>query len=110
MKLYGIPNCDTVKKVRALLEEKGVDYEFVNFKKTPPTKSLIKMTKSFLGELPVNKRGTTFRKIKEEYEEASAGGKVDLLIQEPSAIKRPILLSGDKVLAVGKTGEYFEKL
>ncbi len=100
-KLYGIPNCDTVKKAKTYLDEKGIDYDFINFKKTPPTKKDITKWKKFMGELPVNKRGTTFRKLKEEFEGGSAASKVELLISNSSAIKRPILELGEEVLGVG---------
>ena len=110
MKVYGIPNCDTVKKVRKLLEEKGLDYDFIDFKKTPPTKALITKAEKFLGELPVNKRGTTFRKIKEEYESSNKSAQIELLLDQSSAIKRPLIEQSGKVVAVGKTGEFFDNL
>lgn len=91
MKVYGIKNCDTVKKALRYLDEKNTDYEFVDFKKTPPTKTLIKKWTKDLGDIPVNKRGTTFRKFKEEYEEASKEEKINLLVENSSAIKRPIV-------------------
>ncbi len=101
MKLYGIPNCDTVKKVRKALEKKDISYTFVDFKKSAPSKKLISMAQDFLGDLPVNKRGTTYRKIKEEFERASDAGKVKMLVENPSAIKRPILESEGIVLGIG---------
>lgn len=100
-KLYGIPNCDSVKKVRNLLEDHQVDYEFINFKKEPPKKQDIKRWKAFHGELPVNKRGTTFRKIKEEFEEGSLDEQTELLIENSSALIRPILEADGKVTAIG---------
>jgi len=100
-KLFGIPNCDSVKKVKTLLSEKGIEYDFINFKKTAPTKKDIQRWKKSLGELPVNKRGTTFRKFKEEFEAGSEGQKVELLIENSSAITRPILETDDKVIAIG---------
>lgn len=101
MKVYGIRNCDTVKKALKKLDASGIDYEFVDFKKTPPTKELIKMAESFLGELPVNKRGTTFRKIKNDYEAATKASQVNLLIENSSAIKRPLVEMKNKIIAVG---------
>ena len=101
IKLYGIPNCDTVKKAKKYLDNNGVDYEFINFKKEAPTKALVKRWTQDLGELPVNKRGTTFRKIKEEFEGATQAGQINVLVENSSAIKRPILEKADKVLAIG---------
>jgi len=101
MKVYGIRNCDTVKKALKKLDASGINYEFVDFKKTPPTKELIKRAKLFLGELPVNKRGTTFRKIKNDYEKGNEATQVKLLIENSSAIKRPLVETKNKIIAVG---------
>ena len=66
-KIYGIPNCNTVKKALTHLDKAGVTYEFVNFKKEPPTVKLLKDWKVAFGDWPVNKKGPTYRKIKEEF-------------------------------------------
>lgn len=100
-KLFGIPNCDSVKKSRKHLDTIDIDFDFVDFKKIAPTKTNIKNWKSYLSELPVNKRGTTFRKFKEEFEETSEAGKLNLLIENSSAIKRPILEKNGQVVAIG---------
>ena len=101
-KVYGIPNCNTVKKALNHLNDSGIDYEFVNFKKTPPTKTLIKKWTKDLGDIPVNKRGTTFRKFKEEYEAASKEEKINLLVENSSAIKRPIVEAGETLMGFDK--------
>lgn len=108
--LYGIPNCDTVKKARKKLEAKGVEYNFFDFKKESPSKEMLKRWESFFGELPANKRGPTFRKIKEQFEAGSAAQKQKLLLENLSAIKRPILEKGKKVLAIGFDEGVYEKL
>ena len=106
-KLYGIKNCDTVKKARRELESIGVEYEMIDFKKTPPSVENLKKWQSFLGEVPVNKRGTTFRKIKDLFESATADKQIKILIENSSAIKRPILENNNKVLGIGfKVGDY----
>jgi len=99
--LYGIPNCDTVKKAKKFLDGQGVDYQFVDFKKSAPVASNIKKWSAFYGEIPVNKRGTTFRKIKESFESSSEAKQIKLMLENPSSIKRPILEKGAKVLSVG---------
>lgn len=108
--MYGIPNCDTVKKARKKLEAKGLDYEFFNFKKETPTKEMLSRWEKFFGELPANKRGPTFRKIKEEYEGATASKQQKLLLENLSAIKRPILERGKKVIAIGFDEEVYNKI
>ena len=109
-KLYGIPNCDTVKKARKFLDKSNIDYEFVDFKKTAPKASWIKEWKKHLGELPVNKRGTTFRKIKDAFEDSSESNQIKLLVENSSSIKRPILESRSKTLAVGFAEEEWKKI
>ena len=100
-RLFGIPNCDTVKKVRNFLEKKKVDYEFVDFKKQPPTENDIKRWKSFMKTWPVNSKGPTYRKIREQFESANDSQKMKLLIENSSAIKRPILEQDGLVQAIG---------
>lgn len=109
-KLYGIPNCNTVKKAQNHLEKLNIEYEFINFKKTPPTKDLLKLWKDAFGDWPVNKKGPTYRKIKEEFEAASSAQKYNILIETTSAIKRPILMKKDKVLAFGLDENEYDKL
>ena len=104
MKLYGIPNCDTVKKARTFLGEKA---EFVDFKKAPPTADDIARWEKAFGDLPVNKSGQTYKKHKEVYEKLSPKEKVSFLMENSSMIKRPILEKNGKVLAFGfKEEEY----
>ena len=109
-KMFGIPNCDTVKKARVALEKKKIAYEFVDFKKTPPTVDDLKRWEKVFGALPVNKKGPTFRKIKEEFEAASAKQQLELLLENTSAIKRPILESGSKVLCFGFDEDVYKQL
>ena len=99
--LFGIPNCDKVKKARKYLEHKSIRYDFFDFKKTKPTRKNIDAWTKSLGELPVNKRGTTYRKLKDQYEKSTTAGKIKLLQEETSLIKRPILEIDGKVLAIG---------
>jgi len=110
MTLYGIPNCDTVKKARQFLEKNKIDYAFVDFKKAAPTAEDLKRWEKFFGELPANKKGPTFRKIKEAYEKASPTKKLELLIENTSAIKRPIVENGNKVVSIGFDEANYKKL
>ncbi len=107
MKLFGIPNCDTVKKARNFLEKKKVTFEFIDFKKSPPTPDDISRWAEKFGDLPVNKGGLTYKKHKEVYEKLSAKEKINFLCENSSMIKRPILEKNGKVLAFGfKEDEY----
>lgn len=101
MKLFGIPNCDTVKKARLALDKMKIEYDFVDFKKQAPTESDINRWMKFLKAWPVNSKGPTYRKIREQFEAANDSEKMKILIQNSSAIKRPILEQDSKVLAIG---------
>ncbi len=95
IKVYGIKNCDTVKKCLKRLEEKGLDYQFIDFKKTPPSVELLITWRKHFGEFPINKQGTTYRKLGSAVEEAAISPQgealLGLLQRETSLIKRPIL-------------------
>src|SRR5688500_11818487 len=107
MKLYGIPNCDTVKKARTFLEKKKTAFDFVDFKKSPPSPEDIARWSKAFGELPVNKSGLTYKKHKEQYEKLPEKEKISFLCSNSSMIKRPILEKNGKVLAFGfKEDEY----
>jgi Spx/MgsR family transcriptional regulator len=91
--LYGIPNCDTVKKARTWLDARGVAYAFHDYKKAGITAAKLKAWCKVLGwEIVLNRAGTTFRKLpdaaKADLDSAKA---VALMLEQPSMIKRPIV-------------------
>lgn len=92
--LYGIPNCDMVKKARQWLSDNGHEYTFHDFKKEGVDEAMIEQWIVAHGvETMVNRRGTTYRKLSEE-EKADAADShkaVALLVQHPSMIKRPVI-------------------
>jgi len=92
MNLYGIPNCDTVKKARKWLTEQGLEFQFVDFKKSPPTPAQIKLWVDAAGiEVVLNRRGTTWRKLDEETKATTDESVlISLMSEQPSMIKRPI--------------------
>ena len=97
MKVYGIVNCNTVKAARAWLEAHKLAYEFVDFKKTPPTRELLeRWCKTFGWEKMVNRRGTTWRLLAPSAQakvtdERSA---IALMLEKPTVIKRPVIDDG----------------
>jgi Spx/MgsR family transcriptional regulator len=98
--LYGIPNCDTVKKARAWLAEQGTDYRFHDFKKdgVPPARLDAWMRSAGRDKL-VNRKGTSWRKL-DTATQAAAGsdaGAKALMLAQPSVIKRPVVEWGDEV-------------
>ena len=91
--LYGIPNCDTVKKARAWLAENGVDYQFHDYRKqgVDPVR-LAKWVETEGWETVLNRAGTTFRKLPDDAKTGlDAARAMELMLEHPSAIKRPIL-------------------
>lgn len=108
--MYAIVNCDTVKKARAFLENKKIDYKFIDFKKVPPSALEIKRWAAFFGELPVNKKGITYKKYKDHYESLSATQKIKFLCENTSMIKRPVLEKNDKTIAMGFDEAIYKEL
>lgn len=99
MKVYGIPNCGSVKKARVWLESHGVAYEFVDVKKTPPNREQILSwaARTSLQTL-LNTKGTTYKKLGLKAHELSDEQKIQAMLQNPTLIKRPVIESGDKVV------------
>lgn len=92
--LYGIPNCDTVKKARTWLEKNGIDYSFHDFKKAGLTSDLVDgWLKQVNWDVLVNRKGTTWRALPDERKATIADAKsaAELMIASPSVIKRPVL-------------------
>ena len=85
--MFAIPNCETVKKARKFLERNNIDYEFIDFKKCPPSAAQIAAWCDDSGELPVNKKGTTYRKYKDQYDIMDKSAKRDFIMANPSLLK-----------------------
>ena len=111
VKLYGIKNCDTVRKARKWLEAEDISYRFHDFRADGLTKNVLsEWIKSEGWEVLLNKRGTTWRqlpnKMKEGVDENRA---IDLMLDNPTLIKRPVLVR-DKQTHVGFTPGEYKKL
>lgn len=106
--LYGIPNCDTVKKARAWLDGRGIAYVFHDYKKAGVDEAVLDRAIAALGwETVLNRSGTTFRKLPEaEREGLDAGRARAVMIANPSAIRRPLLMRGDTIEAGFKPERY----
>jgi len=98
--IYGIKNCDTMKKARAWLDSHGVAYDFHDYKISGIAKEKLKSWSDELGwELLLNRAGTTFRKLPESDREGLNERKaIALMLAQPSMIKRPVLDIGGKLL------------
>lgn len=91
--LYGIPNCDTVKKARKWLEVRGTDYAFHDYKKAGVPEDRLREWVAKEGwETLLNRRGTTFRKLSDaDKADIDANKAIMLMIEHPSMIKRPVV-------------------
>lgn len=107
--IYGIKNCDTMKKARAFLDKKGVDYAFHDYKTAGIDKDKLATWAKKVGwETLLNKAGTTFKKLPEQDKEGLTEGKaIKLMLAQPSMIKRPVLeIGGGKILVDFKPEDY----
>ncbi len=102
--VYGIPNCDTVKRARAWLAEQGVEFRFHDFKKQGlPAERLDAWLDALGWEALLNRKGTTWRKL----DEATRAAVVDaasaraLMLTHASLIKRPVVEWADAAVSVG---------
>ena len=102
--MYGIPNCDTVKKARAWLADKGLDAVFWDFKKQGvPAAELANWAHALGWEPLVNRKGTTWRKLDAATQQAvvDATSAMHLMQSQPSVIKRPVVCWPDGSVSVG---------
>ncbi len=113
IKVYGIANCDTVKKARNWLDVQGLAHEFHDYKKAGVPEDLLPQWQTSLGWEPlINRSGSTWRKL----DEAVRAGVVDapsalaLMLTQPSVIKRPVVDWGQGRLSLGFKPEQFEAL
>ncbi|MFW5633873.1 MAG: arsenate reductase [Erythrobacter sp.] len=111
--LYGIPNCDTVRKARAWLDANGRDHIFHDFKKEGADPARIEAWIAACGvEKVVNRRGTTYRKLSDEEKTLSQDSHtaVALIVQHPSLIKRPVVEHPGGILIGFKEDEWSQSL
>ena len=110
--LYGIPNCDTVKKSRDTIGNYGIEYLFHDYKKNGISRDKLE---EWLQQIPlstlVNKKGTTYRGLDEQQKSdlESIETAIPVLMSNPSVIKRPVI-EDQKIVAVGFDKDQYEKL
>ncbi len=107
LKVFGIKNCNSVKKARDFLQNHQIEYEFIDFKKTPPTLDLLKSWEQKAGiEVLINQAGQTYKKLGLKGKNAS-----ELLaaaLQNPSLIKRPVIV-GEGILFFGFDDDFYRE-
>ena len=109
--IYGIRNCDTVKKAQAWLDARQVAYDFHDYKTSGIDRATLEKWAKVVGwEVLLNRAGTTFRKLpdseKQNIDERKA---IKLMLEQPSMIKRPVLEHG-RTLLVGFTEEHYSAI
>ena len=109
--LYGIPNCDTMKKARAWLADNGIEYDFHDYKKLGiEKKKLDEWIKAVGWETLLNRRGMMWRKVPDDVKAAiDEKSAIKLMLETPSIIKRRVLEEKGKV-TVGFKAEIYEEL
>jgi Spx/MgsR family transcriptional regulator len=113
MTVCGIVNCNTVEAARAWLDKRKLAYQFVDFKKTPPTKELLAHWCAAFGwENVLNRRGTTWRLLPPAAQARVKNEKsaIALMLEKPTMIKRPVVETGRTLLNGFDEAEYAKKL
>jgi arsenate reductase (glutaredoxin) len=110
VKIYGIKNCDTMKKAFVWLETHGVDYDFHDYKKAGIDAARVEMWCAELGwDKVLNKAGTTFKKLPDaDKQDLDAAKAVGLMVNQPSMIKRPVVEFDGRLMAGFKPDLYAE--
>jgi arsenate reductase len=110
--LYGIPNCDTVKKARTWLATYGHDFTFHDFKKQGLERATVATWLDQLDwEVLVNRKGMTWRNLSDEQKAAvtDKDSALELMLANPSVIKRPVLDNGGK-FSVGFSADQYSRI
>jgi len=113
MKVYGIKNCDTVKKALNWLRKHQIDFEFHDFKKSGVSEGKLKEWSDKKGwESLLNKKGTTWRKLNPEEQQAATSEQAAMVLmqEKTSIIKRPVVEAGAVLLIGFNEEQYSEKL
>ncbi|WP_296053152.1 ArsC family reductase [uncultured Alteromonas sp.] len=108
--MYGIPNCDTIKKAKTWLTQHDISFTFHDYRKQGVPQDVLTSAVSELGwENVINKRGTTYRQLSDEQkEQLSADTAVTLITEHPAMIKRPLLVTDNGMHLGFKPAQYEE--
>ena len=99
--VYGIKNCDSMKKTFQWLEANDVAYQFVDFKKEPPSADVVEAWLEGVGDALVNTRGLSYRKLPDVVKDQFTGTiRIQAIVDKPTLIKRPLMVNG-RVMTVG---------
>ena len=111
LKVYGIPNCGTCKKALAWLDDQSIDYEFINTKEAPPTKTMISQWVQALTARPMrNTSGLSYRALGEEKKEWSDEQWIEAFAEDAMLLKRPLFEKDGEAVMVGFRAKEEEKI
>lgn len=107
MQMFGIPNCDTVKKARRWLDDNGIGYQFVDIRQNPVSDAQWQQWLAQFGLKLVNKSSTSWRNLSDEQkQQLSLESALTLLAQNPTLMKRPVLIGGPSPLLGFSADDY----
>lgn len=111
VEMFGIPNCDTIKKARKWLDSEGIEYQFHNYKKEGVNAEFLSQWCEAKGwETLLNRRGTTWRKLPDDVKESvNETNAIQLMVDHPSMIKRPVLVI-DSDITIGFSADVYQAL
>jgi arsenate reductase len=102
IQVYGIPNCTTCKKALKWLEEKGVEYDFINTKENPPTRETIQSWVDTLGAKPMrNTSGQSYRALGDEKQTWASQQWIEAFAKDAMLLKRPLFVKDGAAVLVG---------
>lgn len=113
MTIYGIPNCDTIKKTLDWFKKNKIDYEFHDYKKLGITKTKLEAWSKKVGwEVLLNKKGTSWRKLTPEQQEkvTNQSAAIKVMMENNSIIKRPVVEAGEKLLVGFNETDFIKQL
>lgn len=110
--LYGISNCNTVKKAKDWLQENNIEFQFHDYRKQGLTAELLESFESVLGwEKLLNKQSTSWRKLTDDQKvNISKQTALQFMLETPTLIKRPVLDTGEKMIIGFKADNYLKEL
>ncbi|KTF14365.1 ArsC family reductase [Pseudoalteromonas sp. 10-33] len=108
--LYGISNCDTIKKAKKYLTDNNIEFTFHDYRKEGVnTQMVAEFADKLDWEQLVNKRGTTYRALSDEQKQnLTKKNAIELLVEQPAMIKRPVLVNGTDFHLGFKAAQYDE--
>ncbi|MCK5883378.1 MAG: hypothetical protein KAG61_06800 [Bacteriovoracaceae bacterium] len=108
--VYGIRSCEKIRKLKELFEKHEVEFEFIDLLKNPPSLEKLAEWTNYLGELPINKRGATYKKMRKKFDKLEEDEQIKLMLKDVAIIERPIIEYEGEVVGIGGRPERIFKV